>query len=313
VSTSYLDLTPRTGNSSHDPILKVPGRADSAIEAKISGIETAVNAPADGTGGRALFLGLTRIDFTSAPIVIVSSGIDLANPDDFRSLKWSVPAAQVVAQVRKAGDLPSLHSRVTFVLVPTAGSQPQLGQAQRHYLKEVWTALLKAAGAVSVKFIDAYSTKDAAGAAGAPVPAVKIPGPPPTPIAPIRAGKGKVTCTVPDSLFVYDTARLVDASMTRLELAPCIKAALAAHATFTLDGWASYEGPLNAEGKPPVNDPRNIQLSVERVQTIAELLFNDLHVLRSDITRMTGHGNLDQPNPDPRSAANRVVVITYTF
>jgi hypothetical protein len=27
---------------------------------------------------------------------------------------------------------------------------------------------------------------------------------------------------------------------------------------------------------------------------------------------MAGHGNLDQPNSDPRSAANRVVVITYT-
>jgi hypothetical protein len=28
---------------------------------------------------------------------------------------------------------------------------------------------------------------------------------------------------------------------------------------------------------------------------------------------MTGHGNIDQPDPDPRSPANRVVVITYTI
>ena len=28
---------------------------------------------------------------------------------------------------------------------------------------------------------------------------------------------------------------------------------------------------------------------------------------------MTGHGNVDQPDPDPRSPANRVVIITYTI
>jgi hypothetical protein len=28
---------------------------------------------------------------------------------------------------------------------------------------------------------------------------------------------------------------------------------------------------------------------------------------------MTGHGNIDQPDPDPRSPDNRVVVITYTI
>jgi hypothetical protein len=35
-------------------------------------------------------------------------------------------------------------------------------------------------------------------------------------------------------------------------------------------------------------------------------------VPQSAITHQVGHGNVDQPNPDPRSAANRVVVITYT-
>ena len=37
-----------------------------------------------------------------------------------------------------------------------------------------------------------------------------------------------------------------------------------------------------------------------------------LGVPSSAITRMTGHGNVNQPDPDPRSAENRVVVITYT-
>ena len=57
---------------------------------------------------------------------------------------------------------------------------------------------------------------------------------------------------------------------------------------------------------------RNQTLSEQRVQTIASLLVNDLHVPQSAITHQVGHGNVDQPNPDPRSAANRVVVITYT-
>ena len=310
VSTSYVDMTPRTGDSSQDPVLKVASRADAAIAAKVSAIAADVNESGTGAGGQALYLGLTRIDFTGAPVTIVSSGLDLSDPDDFRTLNWTVPAAQVVARVRQAGDLPALHSPVTFVLVPAAGSQPQLGQAQKQYIKAVWTALLRAGGATSVTFIDADGTPAAAAAASAPV--VQVPGPPPTPIQPVRAANGQVTCTVPDSLFVYNTATLTDAATTEQELAPCINAALTAHASFTLDGWASYEGPLNASGQPEFNDPRNIQLSQERVKAIAQLLVTELRVPRSDITRMTGHGNLDQPNPDPRSSANRVVVITYT-
>jgi len=118
---------------------------------------------------------------------------------------------------------------------------------------------------------------------------------------------------VPDTYFVFGTADLVDSAQTVQNLTPCITAALAAHATFTLDGWASYEGPLNADGQPEFNYPINQRLSKERVQTIANLLVNNLHVAQSAITRMTWHGNLDQPDSgDPSSAANRVVVITYT-
>jgi hypothetical protein len=65
VSTSYRDMTPRTGNSSTDPVLRVGSRITSAINSKISGIETAINSPA-GDGGQALYTGLTRTDFTGA-------------------------------------------------------------------------------------------------------------------------------------------------------------------------------------------------------------------------------------------------------
>lgn len=310
VSTSYVDMTPRTGNSSTDPVLKVDGRAVPAVNKKISAIETAVNSPAATGGGRALYVGLTRTDFTGGPVTIISSGLDLANPDNFRSLKWTVPPEELVATVKKAGALPALHGPVTFVLVPTASPQPQLGQAQKDYLKAVWTDLLTAAGATSVTFIDATGT--AASSTAPRAPTVPVPALPGTPIPQVRTGNNSVTCTVPDSYYIFGTGELIDPAQTVQNLTPCIAAALAAHATFALDGWASYEGPLNADGKPEFNYPANQKLSEERIQTIANLLVNDLGVPESAITRQTAHGNLNQPNPDPRSPANRVVLITYT-
>jgi hypothetical protein len=212
--------------------------------------------------------------------------------------------------VEKAGALPALHGPVTFVLVPTAGPQQQLAQAQKNYVEAIWAALLKAAGATSVTFIDATAT--AASSAAPRAPTVPVPALPGTPIPQVRKGN-KVTCTVPDSYFIFGTASLIDPAQTVQNLTPCITAALAAHATFALDGWASYEGPLNASGKPEFNYPVNQTLSDERVQAIANLLVSDLGVPWSSITHLAGHGNMDQPDPsDPRSRANRVVVITYT-
>ena len=88
--------------------------------------------------------------------------------------------------MKKANALPALHGPVTFVLVPTAGPQPQLGQAQKDYLKAVWTALLKAGGATSVTFIDAPGTTPSSAAPSAPT--VPVPGLPATPIPPSTRG-----------------------------------------------------------------------------------------------------------------------------
>jgi hypothetical protein len=312
VSTSYVDMTPRMGSSSTDPPLRVGGRAGPVIDAKISGIEMAVNSAGGSTGGSsALFVGLTRITFTDTPVTIISSGLDLANPDNFRSLNWSVPSAEVVAEVKRADALPALHGPVTFVLVPTAGPQRQLGQAQKNYVEGIWRALLKAAGATSVTFIDATGTTASSAAPSAPT--VRIPALPNTLIPQVPAGNNKVTCTVPDSYFSFGTANLIDPAQTVRNLTPCITTALVVHATFALDGWASYEGPLNADGKPEFNYPANRTLSDKRVQVIANLLVNALKVPWSSITHLIGHGNMGQPDPgDPRSPANRVVVITYT-
>jgi hypothetical protein len=312
VSTSYIDMTPRTGNSSTDPVLKVNGRAVPVIDAKISGIEKAINSPAATTGGgQALYAGLTRTDFTGVPVTIISTGLDLANPDNFRSLKWSVPPGELVAELKNAGALPALHGPVTFVIVPTAGPQPQLRRAQKNYRNAVWTALLTASGATSVTFIDATGTTASAGAPSAPT--VAVPALPSTLIPQVRVGKNSVRCTLPASYFIFGRATLVDGAATEQDLTPCIDAALAAHATFALDGWASYQGPLNGNGKPAFDYAYNHKLSKGRVQTIANLLVNDLAVPRSAITRLKGHGNVNQPDPgDPSNPANQVVMITYT-
>ena len=307
-STSVIDMTPRTGNGT---VLKVASRAGSAIDKKISVIQNAINSPA-ATGGQALYAGLTKTDFTGVPVTIISSGLDLADPDNFRALNWSVPAAaEVVADVKKAGDQPALHGPVTFVTVPTAGPQPQLGQAQKNYRNNLWTALLTAAGATHVTFIGATGTTASPEAPNAPT--IPVPGQPGTPIPRVPKGENSVTCTVSDSYFIFGTATLIDPAQTMQDLTPCVHAALAAHAVFALDGWASYEGPLNANGQPAFHYPGNRKLSQARVQTIAGLLVNGLGVPRSAITRLTGHGDVNQPDPDPRSPANRVVVITYTI
>jgi hypothetical protein len=313
VRTSVIDMTPRTGNSPSDHVLIVPARADAAVEAKISAIQNAINTPVAADGGsQALYAGLTKIDFTGIPVTIVSTGLDVANPDNFRALKWSDAAAtELLAVVKGADALPALRGRVTFVTVPTAGPQPQLGQAQQNYLATLWTHLLTAAGATSVTFVDANGAAPSAGAPSAPI--VPVPGLPASPIAPAPAGPDTATCTLPASYFVFGTATLVNPAATKQDLARCVADALAAHATFALDGWASYQGPLTASGQPAVNYAYNREISKARVQTIANLLVDALGVPRSSITRLSWHGNLDQPDPsDPGSPANQVVTISYT-
>ena len=177
-STTVVDLTARTGDSPSDPPINVDTRALPKINDKIAAIETSLNTPAT-SGAQSLYSGLTRTDFTSVPTIIVSTGLDLSAPVDFRSLAWSVPAAEIVERVKKAGVQPALHGPVTFVTVPTAGSQPQLGQAEKDYRNNTWRDLLLAAGATSVNFIDPDSTTTAvAGPAAAPVATLGMPGTP---------------------------------------------------------------------------------------------------------------------------------------
>ena len=312
VTDTVIDLTPRTGDSPKDEVLKVPERALPVVNDKITAIEQTINASPASSGDRALYAGLTKINFTSVPTVIISSGLDLASPDNYRDLNWTVKPEDVVDNVKKAGAQAALHGPVSFVIVPPSGAQAQLGQAQKDYRNSVWHALLTSAGATSVQFIEGLGT---APASTVPAPAVPIPALPDTPITPVKSPSDpkKVSCTLPAGYFIVNTPTLIDPQKTKNDLAPCVQAATAAHASFSLDGWTSYDGPVDAQGRPALDDPDRRALSNDRVNAIADLLITQLGVSPDAITSKTGHGNTDQPDPDPKSEKNRVVVITYTI
>ena len=109
-----------------------------------------------------------------------------------------------------------------------------------------------------------------------------------------------------------NTPTLLNPDQTVKDLNDCVTKALTAGATFKLDGWTSYEGPLTSDGKPAVDSPSNRTLSQQRVDAIATLLTTKFGVKESAITAKVAHGNTDQPYPsDPRSEKNRTVRITY--
>jgi hypothetical protein len=123
-----------------------------------------------------------------------------------------------------------------------------------------------------------------------------------------------VRCTLPASYFIFGKPRMVDPAATKRDLTPCVSTALTDHATFALDGWASYQGPLKVDGQPAFDYAYNRELSKARVQAVARLMVSDLHVPGSAITRLSWHGNLSLPDPGhPGSPANQVVIITYTI
>lgn len=309
VTSKILDLTARIGPAPTDPPITLPERAAPVIAAKLAELQREMNVPA-ASGGHALYAGLTRTVFSAAATTIVSSGLDLSAPVDFRDLNWSTPADRVVENVKRAGVQPALKGPVTFVVVPSAGDQPQLGQAERDYRNGIWRPLLMSAGATSVAFIEAAGATPVPSAPEAPT--VAVPGLPPTPILPKPTRSGSITCTIPGALFGYKHWNLIDPGVTAETLKGCIAKALKVNATFEIHGWASYEGQLNPDGSPAVDDPANRKLSKNRVNTIAALLIDKLGVPADAITKRVGHGNTDLPDPgNPRGPGNRIVRITY--
>jgi outer membrane protein OmpA-like peptidoglycan-associated protein len=311
-STEIIDLTPRVSDDPDSPALKVPERAREAATAKVVDVEKRINAVPATQAGRALYTGLTKVDLTDQDITIISSGLDLAAPVDFRTLNWTVDPSEVVKAAKDSGELPALSgSTVTFVAVPAVGAQEQLRQRHKQYRDSVWTGLMHASGATSVAFVDAVGDRATSTTAAPAVELTDLPGTPISPKADPQQAK-RMVCPLPGSTyFKPDTADLVDAGKTQADLEGCIKAAVASRAGIKVDGWTAYDGALTADGKPAVDSPHNRALSTERCQAIVRLLVSEMGVPADRITEITGHGNTDQPNPDPRSADNRLVVVSY--
>ncbi|WP_162276222.1 hypothetical protein [Rhodococcus opacus] len=310
VETSVLDLSPRDAPDA--PILKVHERAVEAIDAKLTTLEEDINSAPATSGNRALYVGLLKTNvIEEGPIYILSSGLDLTSPVDTRALAFDVPSSQVVDRVRAARELPALNgARITFVMIPSTGAQEQLRDPQRGYLEDLWTALLTAGGASSVTFVDATSSAAASTVAAPAVPLPPLPG---TPIKPASHPEhpAETVCELATATyFVGDTAELVNEETTKLDLKECV-AEVGATTAVSLDAWTAYYGPVDAGGAPATNLTENIALSDARNQAIADLLV-ELGIDRGRITRMTGHGNADQPYPnDPSSEKNRVCTVTF--
>ena len=248
------------------------------------------------------------------PTIIVSTGIDLTDPVDFRKLDWHTPASDIVAAVKTASTMPALHGPVTFVTVPVAGGQPQLGQAEKTYRNTTWKALLLAAGATTVTFVDPATATTATGApTAAPVPTI---GMPTTPIVavPDPEDPPSLTCSIPGSYFVVNTAELINPEQAVKNLAPCLTKAIEAQSTYRLAGWTSYVGPLTRAGRPAIDRPENRRLSRHRIDTIARFLIDNFDIDAAAITAKDAYGNTRQPYPKaPASPRNRVVTITFTL
>lgn len=290
-SDDKLDMTPRLADGT---VLKVQRRAEQATATNIDKVARTINKTTEPGTGQAVFLGLERLQLdTSAPIYVVSSLLDTSDPVDMRRLGWDVAPKDVVADLKRSGELPDLSgARITFVVRPVAGAQEQLRQPHVEYREALWTALAKASGADRVRFDYVEGTGSAPGGSA---PAVPIPPPPTTPV-PVDPASRK--CTVDTSAyFASDSDRLLDRSGTKRALRDCV-AHIGPNSRVMVVGHTAGADSNSEFAK---------QLSKRRAQSIADLLVS-LGVPRRGIQTL-GMGNSRQPYPDPFDARNRSVVV----
>lgn len=302
VSSSSVDLTPRVDGKPDGEPLKVQDRAAEEIARTITKLEDQLNEKSSTVAGQALFAGLSRarID-TSRPVFIFSSGLDTTDPVDFRKLAFDVAPASLVQDLKTAGELPALRgAAITFVVLAESGPQPALRRPQSVYRETLWSGLLRAAGAPTVRF----DYPDAAPSSSTlAAPAVTIPPPPGTPVPakPTRV-PGEKTCTLSAATyFASDQAVLLDRRATLRALAACVK-------TIGPATRVSVEGHTSATTKRP-NNPVAVRLSTQRAQVVTGLLVQ-LGVARNRIDTK-GYGNANQPFPTPSDPRNRCVVVRF--
>lgn len=312
VSTDVIDLTPRVSPDEDSDVLKVPARADEAIQRSIDGIERRINETAATAPGHALLTGLTTLNLDpSIPLTIVSTGLDTTDPADFRRLAFDVAPTDLVTALESAGELPALPGAdVTFVMLRPAGPQAPLRQPHQTYVTRVWQELLTAAGASRVEFV---TPDPAPAAARQEADTVPIPAAPGTPVRPEEVATNTVSSPTPTrtstcrlasaTFFEPDRATLLDRAATLQALQSCVAQVRAA----TVVDVEGHTATVN--GGP--NSPAAVALSLQRAQVVAELLV-ELGVGQDQITRIHGSGNANPPYPDPEDPRNRCVVVTFT-
>lgn len=298
VDSRTVDLTPRIDPlDPTSPPIRTRERAENALGKVLDAMETDLSTRPATTGGRSLYTGLLGLDLEPrSRLVIISSGLDLKDPLDFRRLAFDADPEAVVGALEREGEFPRLDDvDVTFVVSGTLGDQPPLRRGQLEYVRGVWTAILQRAGA-SVEFVAGVTASGAPGAPNAPVLAL-----PPLGVTP---GPEPRTCELPSSAYFVagESALVGDGAGAAADLARCLKGT-APTTQLTLDGWVADTG---------TRPERDVELSQERVDAVADLLIRELGVDPARIVRRTGHGTRDLPDPDdPASPRNRVVLVRW--
>lgn len=255
---------------------------------------------------RALSLGAQATP--GGTVVVVDSGVQTVAPLDFTSDDLALAEAQEVADYLKGkGLLPDLGGR-SVVLVnigAVADPQPLLDNNLTRRVRNIWTAVVNAAGGCVVPY-DGKPNTDPAATTTPPVKVMQLPAPPPNP-----TGCATVVFGQHEASFEADSATLVDPVSTRVLLQPVadvLRAEPGRHAD--LVGTTANQGSLAGQRT----------LSGQRADTIKGLLA-ELGVEAERIsTRGAGSedpsheydGGPDGPLLPAPAARNRKVIITIS-
>ena len=169
-----VDLTPML---TADRVQQVPDKREQAVAASLDKLGSTIGALQAGGEGLDLLsvLASAAALHDTGSIVVVSSGVQTADPLDLRQLGWSFDPAAVASTLADQGALPDLSSHdVTFVgLGGTAGTQPAPSISSTSRLSALWLAVCDAAGAESCTDGGAGQAAEAT-TASLPVPVVPV-------------------------------------------------------------------------------------------------------------------------------------------
>jgi len=300
-SSTAHDLTPML---TADRVQQVPDKREAAVADALDGLDADVAGLTAGGEGLDLLsvLASAAALHDGGSVVVVSSGVQTADPLDLRQLGWSFDPAAVASTLADQGALPDLSGHdVTFVgLGRTAGTQPAPSISSTTRLTELWLAICDAAGATSCTDGGAGASAEAPAASSA------------VPVVPVTSDA--TPCTAPlvlsaAVLFGGDSAALgssADAALQGVadELGRCpagVAADVTGHAADTRAGVVDGE-----------------QLSLERAQAVHDALVA-LGVPAGALGEVAGRGDADPVVDDlpggvfdeQLAAQNRRVEITF--